>query len=66
MSDSIPSPSVKTELRQGDFTLVIYAYRGLSRQETLKLAAEWLKSHHRKTFPLKGTATVHTMIGFDP
>lgn len=66
MNDSIPSPNVKTELRQGNFTLVIYAYRPLSRTEALRVASQWLTSHHRKSLPASGSVTVHTTIGFVP
>ena len=64
MDDRIPAPKVKTVVRQGDFELVILAYRSITREEAFRVAAEWLKAHKRKTFPKSGKATIETMIGF--
>lgn len=65
MNDSVPSPTVKNEVRQGGFTLNILAYRKLTREECMYVAAEWLRQNRKKSFPKTGSATAVTTFGFD-
>ena len=66
MSDTVQSPSVKTELKQGDFTLVILAYRVLSQKEAMAVAVQWLRTQRKRSFPKSGTVTIYTTIGLCP
>lgn len=66
MSDSIPMPSVVTKIKVGGFTLLAYAYRPLTRSESI-LAVRMYKQHRRiKKLPAAGTGKVITQFGSTP
>ena len=64
MDDYLPAPDIVNVVRQGNFTLYVYAYRTLTREELLICAANWLKQCRRKRFPRKGSAKFITTFGF--
>ena len=63
--DQIKKPSIDSPLKQGTFLLHIYAYRVLSVQERIKVAAEFCRTKKLRTLPKSGEATVFTTIGAD-
>lgn len=65
MDDHIRKPSVENILRQGDFSLHIFAYRELTREEILRCGSLYLMQSGRKAFPKTGNDVFMTTIGFD-
>ena len=65
MPDTLPKPNIENILRIGDFTIRIIAYRSLTLAECKSVAANWLKSNRRKSFPKSGSVTCITTYGFD-
>lgn len=65
MQDKIPRPSVKNYIRSGDFTLVVNAYRKLSKEELLVIGAKWVSLKGLKAWPTSGHAEIDAIAGFD-
>lgn len=59
------TPDVKTTIKIGDFTLVVYAYRTITKAEAQLALGMWLKSAKRKKVPKSGYGEVVTIFGFD-
>lgn len=66
MSDYIPSPNVVTNLKIGDFTLHIYAYRKLTRSECQTALMMYMRNSHLQKLPSSGSGKVITLFGMNP
>lgn len=66
MSDRMPMPQVKNVIVSGKFTLNVYAYRSLSRNELLMAVAMYKRDKHIKKLPASGSAQYVTLIGYNP
>lgn len=65
MSDRIPMPQVKNVIISGKFTLSVYAYRSLTRNELLMAVAMYKREKHIKKLPASGSAKYVTLIGYN-
>ena len=65
MSDRMPMPQVKNVIVSGKFTLNVYAYRSLSRNELLMAVAMYKRDKHIKKLPTSGSAQYVTLIGYN-
>ncbi len=56
MSDYVPTPNIPSIYynKARNFVLVIYAYRKLTKSETLYFAETFKHNMHWKTYPLNG------------
>ena len=50
MADRITGPSVLTRLKIGGFTLNVYAYRVLTKQESMRAVALYMQQKTYKSF----------------
>lgn len=66
MNDRIPMPQVNNIVVSGKFTLNIYAYRSLTRNELLMAVAMYKREKHIKKLPASGSAKFVTLIGYNP
>ena len=65
MDSDMPLPNIQNEVRAGDFTLYVYAYRKLTDSELKYSAGLWLKQSRKKRFPKSGSGKLITTFGFD-
>ena len=66
MNDKMAMPQVKNIVVSGKFTLNIYAYRRLTRNELLMAVAMYKREKHIKKLPASGSAKYVTLIGYNP
>lgn|GEM_PF-2735383 len=66
MADRITGPSVLTRLKIGGFTLNVYAYRVLTKQESMRAVALYMQQKHIKALPSHGSASLFMQFGSDP
>lgn len=66
MNDRTPMPQVRNVVVSGKFTLNIYAYRKLTRNELLIAVAYYKREKHLKKLPATGSAKYITLIGYNP
>ena len=67
MEDRIPAPQIRNQLNveEHDFTLYIYAYRAITREEALRVYGQYLKQRHLSR-PKPGTwDSISTLFGID-
>lgn len=65
MSDRIPKPTVLTSVRLKGFTLNVYAYRILTKEEGKQALHQWLVANNRKFAPKTGVCEYYTIFGYD-
>ena len=65
MDNYAERPSVLNLVRQGNFTLRIYAYRKITRNEALYFLAQYLSQNRLKSIPKTGNAEMWVNVGFD-
>lgn len=58
-------PPVLNVVRQGNFTLQIYAYRKITRNEALYFLGQYLSQNRLKKVPKTGAAEMWVNVGFD-
>ncbi len=63
MSDFIPKPSVVSDVKIGNFTLYVYAYRKITPTEAKESARTFLKKSKFKKFPKNGSGKIVTTYG---
>jgi len=59
-------PNIETKIKIGNFSLSVFAYRKLTKNECIISCRMYLKQKHLKTFPKSGSGKVITHFGSDP
>lgn len=66
MSDNLQLPPVVNKVISGGFTLYVYAYRRLTKDELILSVAKYMANKHIKKLPSSGSAKLITTFGHNP
>lgn len=66
MNDNLQLPSVENKIISGNFTLYVYAYRRLTKNELMLSVAKYMNDKHIKKLPTSGSAKLITTFGSNP
>lgn len=66
MGDKIPLPSVPNLVRQGNFTLHVYAYRTMTQSELRWAVSEYMRRKRLRKLPASGSDRFDCLFGYNP